>query len=209
MLDEDLFQMINEFRKTKLFLSNAFFTKTNLDKLLANENTQCFATSDLILLLEEEKDLFRVYFFAKNILALERISNLMPKLNKPIVADIVGRQPDVETLAKSLNNNGFEQYSIFVRMTCDNPGKLDNIDFSNVEYAKEDDVNAIIELLYSEFDPLFSHIPPLVDILTAISKKEITIIRVQQQLAGFAFFEEISFKSFCLRCNIILFSLFI
>lgn len=203
MYCKELIQKINAIRKNKSYLTNAFFTKPQLDTMLAKAGTQILESEDLILLMEEENDLVRVYFYAVDNVALGEIKDLMHRFNKPIVADVVGKNPKTEALAQVLADNGFEQYSVFVRMTCDDPEKLDDVDTSTVEYAKADDIDAIFELLYSEFDPLFSHIPPVEDIVVAISKEEITVVRRQQQLAGFAFFEVTSPQNVCLRYFIV------
>lgn len=200
---EELIQKINAIRKNRSYLSNAFFTKPQLDILLAKAGTQTFESEGLILLTEEKNDLVRIYFYAANNVVLRKMKNLIHGFDKPVIADIVGKNPQTEVLAQLLTDNGFEQYSVFVRLTCSDPKKLEEVDTSTVEFAKADDINAIFGLLYSEFDPLFSHIPPEEDIVAAISKKEIMVVRKQQQLAGFAFFEVTSPKNICLRYFIV------
>ena len=200
---DELIQKINAIRKNKSYLTNAFFTKPQLDTLLAKVGTHTLKSEDLLLLMVEETDLVRIFFYAVDNAALGEIKDLMPRLNKPVVTDVVGKNPKAQALAHVLLDSGFEQYSVFVRMICNDPEKLDYVDKSTVEYAKADDIDAIVELLYSEFDPLFSHIPLAEEIVVAIEKKEITVVRRRQELAGFAFFEVISPRNVCLRYFIV------
>ena len=199
MSTEDIIKSINTLRKSKAYVTNAFITKPQLDAMLAEERTQVIQGDDILLLLEEEPDLVRVYFYAADITSLQQIKCLLPKCGKPIVADIVGKNPLAENLAKALIDKGFEQYSVFVRMTCGSPQMLDSADVSCVEYAKNNDIEEICRLLYSEFDPLFSHFPTQNEIAAAVDKREIIVVRREQQIAGFAYFEVISSRHVCLR----------
>ena len=188
---DEIIKKINELRRDKSYVSNAFLTKPQLDVMLSLENTQVIMRDDILLILEENPDLIRLYFYSSK-RALERMRYLLPNCSKSIIADIVGKNPQAENLSKHLTENGFIQYSIFIRMTCDSPLILDNSDVSRVTHATSEDLDDIYSLLYSEFDPLFSHLPEKNDILTAISKSEITIVRIEKEIAGLAYFEVIS-----------------
>ena len=176
---EELIQKINVIRKSKSCLSNAFFTKPQMDTLLAETGTQILESEGLLLIIEEETDLFRVYFYSIDNVALGRIKDLMPDFNKPVIADIVGKNPKAKALAQVLMDKGFEEYCVFVRMICDDTKQLNDVDTSFVEYAKVDDAGTIFSMLYSEFDPLYSHMPKLEEITAAIEKKEIIVVRKQ------------------------------
>ena len=62
MSTEDIIKSINTLRKSKAYVTNAFITKPQLDEMLAEERTQVIQGDDILLLLEEEPDLVRVYF---------------------------------------------------------------------------------------------------------------------------------------------------
>lgn len=194
-----LLQAINTLRKSKGFLSNAFLTRPQIEDILSKRQAAVLTGNGLVLLFINEIDYYRVYFYAQNELALGQIKELLPRTEKPIIADIVGKDPQAQTLATLLTNVGFEQYSTFVRMTCDSPPDMDTVDYSEVEIATHEDVDEILKLLYLEFDPLFAHIPRHEEIAAAIEKKKITVVRRENQLAGLTFFEETSANSICWR----------
>lgn len=196
---DEIIQYINGIRKIRTYFSNVFFTKTQLEAMMARGNLQLFRDEGLLLLLEEDADLIRVYFYVQDDTSLEKIKKHIPKYDKPIITDVVGKNPQAETFAKILTCNGFEQYSVFIRMSCSVPQLPPNADVSRVKYATSHDIDSIHELLYSEFDPLFSHIPGRDAIAIAIRKKEITVVRNAQKIAGLAYFEVVSSKKICLR----------
>lgn len=200
---DGLIEKINNIRKNKTYLTNAFFTMTQLNQLLEKDGTLIFESKELIVITEEQKDLIRTYFYAGNNVAIENIQYLVSNFKKPVIVDIIGKDPKAKNLAQILINNGFKEYSVFVRMISDNP-KIPKLSGNSViEYATKGDVDDIIKLLYSEFDPLFSHIPPLQDIICAIEKAEINIVRNRDEIAGLAFFEVISPHNVCLRYFIV------
>lgn len=195
----EVLQSINSLRKSKEFLSNAFLTKPQIDELLGEGQTRVLTGNGLLLLLTNLKDYYRVYFYAQNQIALNQIKQILPKSDKPIVADVVGKEIQAKNLAKLLVHCGFEQYSTFIRMTCNLPPSMGNVDCSEVEIATSEDLEKVFELLYSEFDPLFAHIPKSQEITAAIEKSEITIVRRQGQLAGLAYFQRTSANNICLK----------
>ena len=195
----EFLQAVNILRKNKTFLSNAILTRPQLDIFLSEKNTKVVTDEELLILLTNHKDYYRLYFYALDEKALKRIKEVIPKLDKPIVIDVVGKLAQVESLSQKLNDCGFTNYSTFIRMTCNSVPNMDNVDCSEVCRAKKEDIGSILELLNSEFDPLFAHFPEQQALSDAIVKGEITVVRKQEKLAGLAYFEKTSATSRCLR----------
>lgn len=204
MTSLDFIKINLELRKSKDYITNMFFSRQALDTLIAEPSTTVFYKEDLIALFVEETDMIRTYFCAKHISALIQIESVISSLpNKPIITDVIGKEPQVGNQAKALQTVKFEQYSVFIRMYCSSPPEMRNVDFSEVQYAVENDINELLDMLYLEFDPLFAHIPNAAELKTAISKKEITVIRKENCIAGMTFFENTSPHNICLRYFIV------
>jgi len=196
---QELLENINAIRGHRAHVTNAFLTRPQISELLEKDGTRVVSRDGLLLLVQEGSRLIRLYFYAASYADLARICDLIRVENRPVILDIVGRDPGAKTLGETLQDNGFELYSTFVRMTCDAPRIPKREDTWAVEYAEDEDVDAIVELLGIEFDILFAHIPPADDIRAAVKKREITVVRVDGKLAGFAFFQRTSPRNVCLR----------
>lgn len=186
-------------RASREYCSNAYFTVPQLEQLLLEKTVTVFAEKDLILLIEDEQELHRIYFFAENAVSIAKIPFLLPDLEKPVIADIVGREQQVQPTVEQLTNLGFAPYSKFVRMICRNPILPSDKNAERVELAANTDIPAIERLLKKTFDPLFAHLPTYSELEAAVGKQEITVIRDMAELIGFAFFEKSGLKQKVLR----------
>ncbi len=199
----NLINNINTIRKQKGHLSNAFFAGSFLADSLNNGTLKGIDSEDLVLLIDEKPDLVRVYFYALERNSLQKVRLLLSNYNKPIIIDVVGKDPQARDLANILINCGFEEYSKFVRMVNDKPNMPKYLSNSKVEYANKYDKESIMALLYSEFDPLFAHIPSQSEIEQAINKNEITVVRDDKKIIGLTFFEMISSTNIMFRYFIV------
>lgn len=186
-------------RKSREYCSNSYFSIPHLEKFLKKESVQVIEKEDLILLIEEDFDLYRLYFFAECYLSLLKIRQIIPQTSKPVILDIVGRDSHTLELVNQTKRAGFTQYSEFVRMICTDPILPSEKNADRVELANISDVPYISKLLYKTFDPLFSHLPTMDELEAAVNNEEITLIREKNELAGFAFFEKVSVKQEILR----------
>lgn len=204
MTAEEILQWAGNARRgNREYFSNAFYTVTQLKEFLETKDVQVIADEDVILLLEKETELYRLQFFARQAAALEKLPQLLPELNSPLVADLVGREPAAGNQAKVLEAYGFAPYSVFVRMNCKErlAPRADGIE--RVEPAKLADAPVLHRMISAEFDPLFAHIPAEEEICRAVEKGEITVIRNGEEIAGMAWFEKMNDKYYVLRYFIV------
>ena len=176
-------------RGNKDFITNSFLpAKQLIDMIDSGEITAVTSSEGIIILLEEEKDLIRLYFHAANVEALRYIPTLIPQnINKTVVADIVGKNPHAANLSAELEKYGFYKHNELIRMNRKNKeGVLGAA--SNVVLADADDVNEIMDILYREFDIYVSQLPTRKKLEEAVSKGEITIVAQQGMIAGLAYF---------------------
>ena len=186
-------------RGNREYLSNAFFALPQLEEYLKTGRVTVCQAEGLIVLLEEKPALYHVQYFARNAAALSFLPDLLPTTEKPIVADVVGRKEAAEAAAEQLKPLGFVPYSTFARMICKEPVLPRADGEERVELATEQDVPAIEAALRDQFDPLSEHLPEQAEILAAVHRQEITVIREKEGLLGITWFERVSEKYVNLR----------
>lgn len=186
-------------RESRAYCSNAYYTVPQLDAFLAEKDVQVLEGEDAIFLLEKDRGLYRLQFYARSPEALAQLPSLLPPLDGPLVTDLVGREPGVGVQAQQVARFGFAPYSVFKRMVC-RKYLLPHADgMDRVEFAAASDAEAVLSMIAGTFDPLFAHLPTLEEIGAAIERREITVIRQDSTLAGLAFFEKESDTYYVLR----------
>ncbi|CAK7063351.1 GNAT family N-acetyltransferase [Tissierella sp.] len=192
---DKLLNKINELRKiNKNIITNAFFTTDDLRTMIEKENVSIKILEDIIIILIEEECLIRLYFYANSLESFNHIQNIIPKyLDKPIIADIIGKDIGLEQITNKLKELNFYNYGKFIRMNR-LLEKCDESNISNVEVATLEQVDEIKDILYKELDVYSSHLPSKDELYRAVENKEITIIMEQKKIIGLVYFKELGKK---------------
>ncbi|USG65729.1 GNAT family N-acetyltransferase [Brevibacillus ruminantium] len=191
---ETLVKKISEIRKCKGFLTNTFFTMQQLRAMLDLDHVTIMLTENAVVILMEEDQLIRLFFYVTDLASLQQIKSALSGFKgKPIIADIIGRDKQVENIINGLKLYNFHKHSTMIRMK--RPG-LENQykEVSNVTLATQGRVDEIMHLLYSEFDIYISHPPNREKLLRAIQNNEVTLVIQQNEIAGLAYFERLGEK---------------
>ncbi|MHC1773548.1 MAG: GNAT family N-acetyltransferase [Flexilinea sp.] len=148
--------------------------------------------------LVEEESLFRVYFAAKGFDSIKCIGKYFPQTEKSIVVDIIGKGEQVVRFKDFMCSVGFEESYCFIRMAA-KKDELHIISENGVQFAIVEEADQIIGIMKNTFDSVYSHFPPKEEIVNAIEREEITVIREDGKIAAFSFFEKVNKKTLCLR----------
>ncbi len=165
---------------------------------IAKADTQIVRENESLAALCNEGDFFRVYW---GITDKNDIAELNAKLSawvggKPYISEIIFRKHEPAIIADFLRA-GMVEYSrlIFMIRALAPPRNLDEFaqNGQNLEIccekAKLNDVEAIYQLLWKNFDSLISHLPDYAQIIELINKKEINVLRVNGKIAVVAIFQ--------------------
>lgn len=177
--------------KNKEVRSNIVFTFDYIEKLVNDRKAVIVIGNNVAILLEEDNDnILRLYFYAKDLNSLSEIKSLIPNSKYNVICDVIGRDPKAEKSVKELiEYAGMNFYAKFQRMCC-RDFLIDNtLDTSEVELAKESDVEDILRITYAEFDKLTARIPTKSELLERINKQEVFVLRKENEIAGFASFD--------------------
>src|SRR5438034_188193 len=113
------------------------------------------ATARSILLMNDEHDFFRLYFFTSNLADLEQILRDVA-FPGDVVAGYLTRAAD-ENIAAAFKRSGFNPIATYRRMiTYRSPPQQPN---SALEYAIAADVDKIYEELFQTFNKYTDHLP--------------------------------------------------
>lgn len=176
--------------KSREQVSNVTFTIRYLQELEKQDRLWInIGTQSSIILIADNDDILRLYFYASKKECLKEVISLIPGHNGSIICDVIGRDEKIGELVKALGNTGFEIYAKFQRMLCNDINVVDNIEETGVEFARPKDVDEILDITYSEFDPLTARIPSRGDLLNKINNKEVFIVRKDDRIAGFTSFD--------------------
>lgn len=177
--------------KNKEVRSNFVFTFDYIEKLVNDRKALIVIGNNVAILLEEDNDnILRLYFYAKDLSSLSEIKSLIPNSKYIVICDVVGKNPKAEKSAEELTKYaGMKFYAKFQRMCC-RDFLIDNtLDTSEVELAKESDAEDILKMTYAEFDKLTARIPTKSELLERIKKQEVFVLRKKDEIAGFASFD--------------------
>lgn len=176
--------------KSRELVSNVTFTIRCLEELEEQDRLWInIGTQSSIILVADNDDILRLYFYAAKKEYLKEVISLIPDYNGSIICDVIGRDEKIVELVKALNNIGFEIYAKFQRMLCNEINVGYNTEETGVEFAVPKDVDEILDITYSEFDPLTARIPSKSDLLNKINNKEVFVVRKDNKIAGFTSFD--------------------
>lgn len=189
---DQLANKINELRrKNKNIITNSFFTMQQLQYMIQSYKAIVRISDDAIAILIEEEQFIRLYFYVSSFDSLSQVILMItPYVNKVIIADVIGKNPQAEKLAYELENLGFSKHNELIRMNR-SPQKITDIDVSNVIIATPDKCDEIMNILYNEFDVYTSHLPNREKLFKSINNKEIIIVEQQEKIIGLAYFEKL------------------
>lgn len=194
---ERLFVFIRSI-KSRHMRTNAMFSKKQLEEAEHGSGTRVIIGQDAAVVLVPDNTLLRVYYYARDEQALQEITTLVPSTKLTVTCDIVAKEPQGLILSDELSRHGFTFYAKFVRMTCATIYRDHEVDTAEVELAQAIDTQEIIDLLHDEFDPITAHFPSITSVRKMIENEEVSIIRRDGRIAGFASFDSKNKKMACL-----------
>lgn len=164
---------------------------------IAKADTQIVRENESLAALCNEGDFFRVYW---GITDKNDIAELNAKLSawvggKPYISEIIFRKHEPAIIADFLRAGMVEYSRLIFMIRALAPRNLDEFaqNGQNLEIccekAKLNDVEAIYQLLWKNFDSLISHLPDYAQIIELINKKEINVLRVNGKIAVVAIFQ--------------------
>jgi hypothetical protein len=161
-----------------------FFTNYFRQEMVGSQILSA-ATPRTVLLLNDEHDFFRLYFFTSDLADLEQ-SLREADLPGQIVAGYLAKAPD-DKVAAAFQNSGFSSIATYRRMiTYRLPPQRPNPAF---EYATAADVDQIYQGLFQTFNKYTDHLPTRDRLLRYIENRWVIVNRQHGQIRGAVCFQ--------------------
>ncbi len=191
----DISEVINAHNLAKnfkrKFITNCFLTHEQFIKIIKNGILYQVHIGEVVFLLKKNRGFFNLYYYASCTDELTKSISILLETtkNETIVVDLVTR--DELCLEKSVfEQNNFNLYTSLIRM-C-GFGKIRHSEvsnFKNVRNARLDDIDVIMHLLDTYFDPISEQLPDTIDLSVWIEQDNIILFEKQGKVVGFIIYE--------------------
>lgn len=163
---QKLYDAINRLRSRKeRFYTNCFFLYPRMKFLSEQNNSKIQIGENGIVLLYEERDFQRLYYWGSGLSSIFEICHMARGLNEAntlIVADVVGDASYISCIGKEFEKQKARKYAVLSRYRASVlrtvPEKPVHCECALVS---QEDVPRILSLLEENLDPLVSHLPTL------------------------------------------------
>lgn len=180
-------------QRAGVLITNFYLGEIKIRELISQRALYFVLEQNGILVLKSHDDYFNLYFVASSIGIVKRMVSGVA-VDKTLVLDLISREQDSQQWREAFSD--FTDYAIFQRM-CKLPaqnGKTGSME-QDVIVASLGDAQAIYEMTVTQFDRLSEHLPSIEEIRDAIKKQNILVIKKQNVLAAFLFFENVGLTS--------------
>lgn len=168
----ELFEHVSNLKKSKGFVSNAFFSANSMTRI-AHEKASCLLSSaGAAAIINDDNGVSRLYFYLASLDSMGELEDLIrTSKTRPLAADCVGRAGRLEELTDRLCAVGFKPYASLSRWRSEQIMITPSPSSNTFRAAEEDDCDVILRILRGSFDPLVSHLPSREKLLALIKEK--------------------------------------
>lgn len=174
------------------FTTSFFATRDQAQAWIDRGALLCVNAEGALLILRRDRDFHHLYHAAANPEALAAALAALEgtDFGAALATDLVGREADVEAMARVYAGAGFAPYTSLFRMVrLADPARPDDYEDPAVEFAAPGDEEAIAAFFERLLDRFSEQIPELDEIAAAIARRNIIIVRQGDELGGLLFFE--------------------
>lgn len=153
---------------------------------------------DTVFFLKEGPEFLRLFYCSPSIDDLDKSLSLLKSLmdTNHLVADIIGKEPDIQLTLNILKKNGFFEYTILKRMNrISDKDELTDSN-SSLKYADTTYSNSIYDLLHLYFDPIAEQLPTLDEINAWIKLNHLILVEEKKEILGLVIFDIIGVTSY-------------
>lgn len=173
-----------EFDKLNVWIENGQFHK----KLLGNT----------VFFFKEKTEFCHLFYCSSSTKALnDSLSQLKSIIGKTLlVADIIGKEGDIQSIVKIFKENGFYLYTTLNRMSRSTTKDEYKNSSPNLVKAEISHTEAIFNLLNRYFDPFAEQLPSQDEINNWIKLNHLILIEEKDEILGFVIFDLIGVTSY-------------
>lgn len=164
------------------------------------ENKQLYKTTigDSVFFLRKEIKFIYLFYCSVSTAELNKSLSQLKVINDNslLVVDIIGKEPDIQSIVGIFNRNGFFLYTKLNRMSrnaifCEFENNSTMSQIAEISQAEE-----IFDLLQMNFDPIAEQLPSLKEIEDWIKQQHLIIIKEDVNIIGFVIFDLMGLTSY-------------
>jgi hypothetical protein len=175
--------------------------QTRIDQIKAAQParhlTNCFAppaqpslltiaTDSAIAFASPEHDFYRLYYFSATVGAIARLLAEFPR-DRDTVLGYLDKDRN-ENLCAAFSTAGFGEKAHYQRMK-NSKLPLRKTRFEP-DFAREDEIQALLDLLAGTFDPMTDHLPELEKLREIVAARQALVSRTEGQITGALVFQQ-------------------
>ena len=178
----------------KTSLTNFYLSQRAVENAIRKGKFFGIAKPGGSLLYRQDRDFFHVYAHYSKPEVFKTVLNEIPT-RSPLVADIIQRGDSHQEFAALLSDTGFETYRMLDRLNRPQQGLPQQNKKEAIQYATRGDAAKILSDLEAHFDKFSEQLPELDEIEEAVTNDCIIVSRINDEIAGFLFYEKSGRKS--------------
>jgi len=193
---QNAIRIVKEYKKG--FITNFYPEVDKINTWIDNGQFHIEIMGDTAFFFRENAEFSYLFYCSTTTEALRHalfeLKSMMAGIH--LVADIIGKKPDVQSVVNAFEANGFYKYATLNRMSrnpfldeCRNlyPG----IKKANLSHSK-----AVFNLLHQYFDPIAEQLPTQGEINEWIKSNHLLLFEENSEILGFVIFDLIGITSY-------------
>jgi len=179
-------------------VTNWFATPERIDYWIDRNSLTLLQDAQALLILRRDRGFHRIYHSAADLQALSAV--LRSSIGEfpastVFTTDLIGRPPDLESVAGVYRESGFADHNCLVRMIrIAAPTEVEESQ-PDVEFAGPADIAAVGAFLGRLLDPYTDQIPDEEEIREATDRRNILLVRHGESVSGLLLFEAMGLTS--------------
>lgn len=189
----ELADQVNRLKAGGGCVGNNFLTLSALTEFSKQETSALSYNEDAIALICEDVGVTRLHFYLSSLEAAPSLKELLETVpRRPIIADCVGREEQLEPLSRVLCKEGFSLYTRMGRLRGQEVIVCPDMTEAGEDvYAGPEDTDEILSELQAIFDPFVSHLPDRDRLLRLIEQKLVLRVKDGEKIAAVACMERV------------------
>lgn len=175
------------------YAANFFAQPAHVEAWCAAGTLETLPCERALLILRRDGELTRVHHVASDLVALSAALGVLTGAasSRTLIADLVGKPPDIKVVAGIYMGHGFVPHARLVRMQLIGVPRVAAHGATDVEPARLDDVPLLQACMERWLDPLSEQIQNARQLGEAVAADSVLVVRDGQGLAGFLIYDTI------------------
>jgi ribosomal protein S18 acetylase RimI-like enzyme len=180
------------------FITNFYPEVDKVNSWIDNGHFHKKIIGETVFFLREEAEFSYLFYCSTSKVTLNhslfQLNNILDGIH--LVADIIGKDPEVQSIIQVFKKNNFYLYTTLKRMSRSVSVDETRKPFPGIKEAQMSHADIIFKLLHQYFDPIAEQLPSLKEISNWIRLNHLILIEEKGEILGFVIFDLIGVTSY-------------